>query len=315
MNKVLIILSLIFAMILTACGGEAVESAAAGESSSGGSVVQVNEDYKDALPVQSQLAIGTLQLESGDNAVDEALAAELLPLWRAVQSLASSETTADAEVTAVLNQIQDTMTVEQVTAITAMQITQERFDEMMANGEISMGRGAFGGGQRDSEGGGFAGGPGGGPGGELPGGGGGPGGGAGGLGGDPSAIETRMAERGIEGGVEELQANAMTNAVIRLLETKTGEVSEPALGSGLMGEAITAVAEATGLAAEDIQAAMGEGKTLASIVEENGGDLEAIKAKLVEAFADSEFLQDQDPDEFITNFLAGSSFGAPPGNE
>ncbi len=187
--------------------------------------MRLSENYDAALPVQAQLAIGTLQLENGDNAVDETLAAELLPLWQAVQSLANSETAADAEVTAVLNQIQDTMTPEQVAAIVAMQLTDESFQAMLADGTISM-RGAFGGNQSADDSSSRVVFRAAGPGGELPGGGGVPGGGPGSgfAGADPSAQQTRIAERIAESGgdASSFQTMAMTGAVVRLLETKTG---------------------------------------------------------------------------------------------
>lgn len=312
MNKIFIVLGLILAVALTACGGEAAEPAANVETNGSsqpaaqtGDKTRLSEDYSDALPVQSQLAIGILQLENGGEAVDETLAAELLPLWRAAQSLANSETAADAEVTAVLNQIQDTMSVEQIAAIAAMQLTDESFQAMLADGTISM-RGAFGG-NRSGEGG-TDGGAGGGPGGGLPGGGGGPGGGL--PGGDPSAQQTRIAERIAESGgdASSFQTVAMTNAVIRLLEGKTGEAPTGDFArGGIFGEAITAVSEATGLSVEDVQAAMGEGKTLADIIEENGGDLEAVQSTLIEAAVALDFLQDQDPAEFVSGLLMGEN--------
>jgi len=336
MNKILIVLGLMFALILTACGGEetavgggetavgggateptvASESSEAnesGEASTVSNVVQVNdslrlsEDYSDALPVQSQLAIGILQLENGDDAVDKTLAAELLPLWRAMQSLSNSETAADAEVTAVLNQIQDTLSADQVAAIAAMQLTDESFQAMLAEGTISM-RGVFGG-NRNAVGGtgsGRGGGPGGGLGGGLPGGA--PGGGL--PGDDPNAQQTRIAERIAESGGDSanFQALAMINAVVRLLEGKTGEAPTGDFsGGGLFGEAITAVSETTGLTVENVQAALGEGKTLADIIEENGGDLEIVQATLIAAATELDFLQGQDPAEFVSGLLTGKN--------
>jgi hypothetical protein len=264
----------------------------------------LSEDYNDALPVQSQLAIGILQLENGDNAVNETMAAELLPLWRAAQNLSSSETAADAEITAVFNQIQDTLSADQIAAIAAMQLTDESFQALLADGTISM-RGAFGGNRDGAEGAGNGGGR---PGGELPGGGGGPGGGL--PGSDPSAQQTRIAERIAESGGDaaSFQALAMTNAVVRLLEGKTGEAPTGDFArGGIFGEAITAVSEATGLSAEEVQAALGEGKTLADIIEENGGDLEAVQSTLIEAAVALDFLQDQDPAEFVSGLLTGEN--------
>ena len=268
---------------------------------------RLDESYKNALPVQSQLALGILQLEAGENAVDDSLAAELLPLWRAAQSLTGSETAAEVEVTAVLNQIQETMSAEQMTAISAMQLTDESFQAMLAEGTISL-RGAFG----DSRGAGTGsnGGTGGGPGG-----GGLPGGGSGGglPGSDPSAQQTRIAERIAASGDDEasFQMMAATGAVVRLLEGKTGEIPEGGFArGGLFGEAITAVGDTTGLSVEDVQAALDEGKTLADIIQENGGDLEAVQASLVEIAIELDFLQDQDPVQFVTDLLQGTGFRA-----
>jgi hypothetical protein len=78
--------------ILAGCGGDAstssVEgsSAASAESESNDAYTSAAMDasYEGALPVSSQLALGTFQLEGTENAVTPAQAAALLPLWQAV---------------------------------------------------------------------------------------------------------------------------------------------------------------------------------------------------------------------------------------
>ena len=77
------------------------------------------------VPVQTQLILGTLQLETTDLAVDSVQAAELAPLWKAMRSLTTSDTAAAAEIEALLDQIQDVMTTEQLEAISAFEITPE----------------------------------------------------------------------------------------------------------------------------------------------------------------------------------------------
>ena len=111
---------------------------------------RLNDDYADALPVMTQLAAGTLQLESSDTAVDETLAAEILPLWQAAQSLSNSDTAADIEIEAVLNQIQDAMQPAQVAAIAEMKLTSDSLAELMTSGAIAFGPG-MGRGQADGE--------------------------------------------------------------------------------------------------------------------------------------------------------------------
>ena len=69
------------------------------------------------------LLVGTLKLENTAQAVTKDEAAQLLPLWQAYRSLSTSQTSADAEVEALLKQIQSTMTTSQVQAIQAMNLT------------------------------------------------------------------------------------------------------------------------------------------------------------------------------------------------
>jgi len=102
--------------VLVGCSGGAQPSGGAGP---------LSEDYEGALPVQTQLIVGTLKLEEGQWAVSAEQAAQLIPLWKAVRSLSSSDTAAEAEFAGLLDQIQETMTTEQLEAIADMQLTQE----------------------------------------------------------------------------------------------------------------------------------------------------------------------------------------------
>jgi hypothetical protein len=284
--------------------------------------VRLGDDYADALSVQGQLALGTLKLEDTDLAFDETLAAELLPLWRAVQSLANSDTAADVEVEAVINQIQDTMAAEQVTAIIAMELTEESLTSMIENQELSFGFGGrgfggFGGDESGGPGGGrqgggfFGGGPGSGPGG------GGPGGGLpGGFGNfSEDDIATRQA-RFAEGGFGEIQDRLLVGVVIRTLEVETGEVDETELQerAGARINPLAIVSEATGIEIEALQEEMAGGATLGEAISTLGGDLEAVKAALVEAYGQLPDAEEQDIDQFIDELL-DRSFAIPRSSE
>ncbi|MCA9954453.1 MAG: hypothetical protein KC434_07020, partial [Anaerolineales bacterium] len=269
--------------------------------------VRLNEDYSDALPVMSQLAVGTIQLEETDLAVDEALAAEILPLWQAVQSLSSSDTAASVEIEAVLNQIQDTMQPAQVAAIAAMNLTSDSLTDLMESGAITFGRGS-GQGQGNGSGtgnGGFT--P---PEGFVPGQGGGPGGGpgGGGFGGvsgetlSEDDLATRQAQFASGDGLAAVQDQAFVGAVIRLLQNKTGELPDNPM-AGVMDVVFTAVAEATGLTVEDIQAQMGEGTTLTSIIEANGGDVTAVREALISALNELPNAAELDVEQIANSWL------------
>jgi len=251
-NKLLLtmISSLIIVLALSACGGSPdvttsaeennesspVESSSNDAASPSESSPGIRADFQDALPISAQLGFGTLLLEDSEYAVDSSQAAELLPLWKAARSLSQSETVAEAELEAVFNQIQDTMTSEQINAIADLQLTGEEMAQLMEDLGLSFGFGGSGFGNLTPEqqataqaaresGEGF---PGGGfPGGGFPG-----GGNRGGQAGLPGAdggqispeqqatIEARRAERGNIGARFAL---VFADPLIELLEERAAE--------------------------------------------------------------------------------------------
>ena len=134
LRRIWAVLGLVF---LTACGAGAQPT---------GSPGVLSDNYDGALPVQAQLIVGTLQLEESEAAVTAEQAAQLIPLWKAVRSLSSSDTAAEAEVAGLLEQIQETMTADQLEAIAAMQLTQEDLSGVMQ--ELGIGPGGAEGGDQ-----------------------------------------------------------------------------------------------------------------------------------------------------------------------
>ena len=314
----LFIVSLIGLLLLSACGGSD-ETAAEVESGSESQASNDNESqtsdpektrlsdgYADALSVQGQLALGTIQLEESDQAIGETAAAELLPLWQALQSLSNSQTTATVEIDAVVNQIQDSMTAEQITAIAGMKLTEESLTTLIEEGDFAFGRGNFGGAGRDVATDGGPGGEGGLPGGGLPGGGGrGQGGGIPGGGGDLSEddIATRRAEFA-EGGFGDIQDRIIVGTVVRLLQEKSGEAPER---FSIFDTVYTIISEETGLSVEEIQAQTADGSTLSQFVEANGSDLEAVRMLLIEAFNELPNADDLDTEQMAAEWLGLST--------
>ena len=103
-----IVVSLVLA--LSACGSAQSSTAIATAST--------------ALSMEGQLLVGTFKLESTSLAITSTQADQLVPLWETLQSLASSGTAASQEVDAVVSQIESTMSAEQISSITAMQLSQ-----------------------------------------------------------------------------------------------------------------------------------------------------------------------------------------------
>jgi len=142
----LIALSVILILSMAACSSaepaaaEAPEAAA--ESSTDTEVkseanAETNTDESKTprlageTPLSTQLLFGTFALEETELAVNAAQASELLPLWKAVKSLSNSDTASSVELDALYNQIQDTMTTEQLNQIAAMEFTGESMQIMM----------------------------------------------------------------------------------------------------------------------------------------------------------------------------------------
>jgi len=221
MKKITLTILTILVLTLTACGG--ASNAPQTDPN------QLNTSSENALPVSTQLLIGTFKLEDTDLAVTAEQANELIPLWQVLQSISSSDTAAQEEMDALVEQIQETMTAEQVQAIEAMNLTSQDMFTIMQE------QGLGGGGPMMTQGtpeagsnGDFPAPPAGGgdfigPAGGGPGGGGGTGGG-GGQGLSPDQIATAQANRAENGGGGGFRFNGapapLINALVEFLQKK-----------------------------------------------------------------------------------------------
>ncbi len=197
------------------------------------------------LSTEAEMIVGTLKLEGTANAITADQAKTLLPLWQTYQSLSSSSTSATEELTALVDQIKNSMTSPQLDAIIAMDLTPETMMTAMNDLGLGFNRSALNGtqvapGQNDGEffvfegeppadGGGFtvsrgAGGP---PSDAGPGGAGGPPSGgfviqgdfAGPMGGPPGDSSSPQAVR--DNGFANRVPPPLLNALIELLKKKT----------------------------------------------------------------------------------------------
>jgi len=89
------------------------------------------------LSTATELLVGTFKLEDTDLAVTFAQAKQLLPLWQTLQALSTSNTAADQEINAVVDQIKSTMTSQQMARITALKLTQQDVMSLMSQTGVS----------------------------------------------------------------------------------------------------------------------------------------------------------------------------------
>ena len=219
MKKITLSIFTILILTLTACSGASTTPQADPN--------QLSASSESGLPISTQLVIGIFKLEGTDLAVTSEQANELIPLWQVLQSLSSSDTAAQEEIDALVDQIQETMTAEQIQAIKGMNLTPQDMFTIMQE------QGLGGGGSMMTQGtpaagsngefpappaGGFGGG---GP----PPGGGGPGGG-GGQGLSPDQIATAQANRAENGGGGGFRFNGapapLIEALVKFLQEKAG---------------------------------------------------------------------------------------------
>ena len=110
MKKIFFIILMTLAIGLTACSPAAATAV---------------ETANNELPIESKLAVGTLNLAGTKQDFTSEQAQELVVLWETYKQVSQSETAAQAEIDGLITQIQETMTDEQIQAIEEMQITQQ----------------------------------------------------------------------------------------------------------------------------------------------------------------------------------------------
>ena len=115
-RKMIVGVLLVLLMALAACGGG--EAATAGVSDT---ALTQGAGLSDlALTTSLQLQVGTLLLEETPHRITQTQAQELLPLWQMLRALQENGTASQLETQATLDQIQETMTPEQLAAIEEM---------------------------------------------------------------------------------------------------------------------------------------------------------------------------------------------------
>ncbi len=176
-------------LLLAGCGGGSEAQAPAAEAASAVSALDVS--YEGALAQRNQLALGSLRLEETDQPLTEAQAEDLVLLWQTLRGTMGSGSAAEAEVDALLAQIEEAMSDGQLAAIAAMRLTQDDLQAWAQSQGLSIQGSGLASGEHGS-------------------------------GRDLSEDEraTRQAERGITGGSGSGTSGALIDAVIALLQAK-----------------------------------------------------------------------------------------------
>lgn len=153
------VLILMIAIILTACGSKEQNTAseipaetgsddlnapAISKSTNPSEIPQnktFNYEYEGALSNRLLLALGSLKLAETDNPITVEQAPQMLILWQAFNNLTRSGTSAEAEVEALISQIEQSFTLEQIEAINDMALTQVDLQTWAQENGITIGSG------------------------------------------------------------------------------------------------------------------------------------------------------------------------------
>jgi len=140
-----IVLGLIL-VILVGCSSDKTTPVAVVGGSDAYVSAALDVSYEGALSARNQLALGIVELDGTDYAVTAEQATSLLPLWQALRGTTRSGASAAAEVDALLSQIEEMLTAEQLQAIVELRLTQDDLRAWASDQGISLGSGAGAGG-------------------------------------------------------------------------------------------------------------------------------------------------------------------------
>lgn len=151
MNKKIILIILVLMLLLTACSGsESIapvqnQDAAMNEVENHGEGTAGENNPADPDPNQSQeqsqemvqlstqvrLILGSMALGDSDLKLTQEQAIALIPLWKVMKTLLSSDTASGEEIEALLNQIQTVFTPEQLEWINNFNLSEDAYQEIL----------------------------------------------------------------------------------------------------------------------------------------------------------------------------------------
>ena len=142
MTRISLLTIILLSLLLASCSGTAAPASTT--SSNSDTYVSPNLDvsYENALNARLQLTLGSLKLAETNTPITRNQAQAMLPLWQALQNMTRTGNSAQAEVNALLGQIEAAFTPEQLTAIRAMGLTSADLQTWASANGITLGSGS-----------------------------------------------------------------------------------------------------------------------------------------------------------------------------
>lgn len=193
MTRISLLTFVLLALFLASCSGTAAPVSTTSTNSDAYVSPDLDVSYENALNTRLQLTLGTIKLAETTNPITADQAKVMLPLWQALQNMTRTGNSAQAEVNALLAQIEAEFTPEQLTTIREMKLTSADIQTWAAANGVTVGNG------------------------------GGPGNGQGGAGMSPEARATKQAAEGVTSGSNSGNgvSTVMLNALITYMQGLT----------------------------------------------------------------------------------------------
>jgi len=151
-RSILVSALILLALLITACGSAPAAAPAAPAVDNSQPAVApaatdavhpaLTLDFEGALSQKLMLSLGTLELANTEYAVSVEQATQFLFYWQALENLTQSNNSAEEEVAALLTEIENIFTPEQITAINQMQLKQENLLAWAQANGVTAGTGA-----------------------------------------------------------------------------------------------------------------------------------------------------------------------------
>ncbi len=151
MTRISLLLILTLSLLLASCSGTADSASTSATNPEAYVSPNLDVSYENALNARLQLTLGSLKLAETNTPITAEQATTMLPLWQALQNMTRTGNSAQAEVNALLAQIEAAFTPEQLTAIREMKLTSDDIQTWASANGVTTGSG---GGQGSSQGGG-----------------------------------------------------------------------------------------------------------------------------------------------------------------
>lgn len=135
-------LTILFVLLLASCGGTAAPASTTTTNSDAYVSPNLDVSYENALNARLQLTLGSLKLAETDTPITAEQAQVMLPFWQALLNMTRTGNSAQAEVNALLAQIEASFTPEQLTVIREMKLTSADIQTWASANGVTLGSGS-----------------------------------------------------------------------------------------------------------------------------------------------------------------------------